>query len=744
MPLDREALQQRLLAAFREEAAERIGILTNGLARWRQGETTPESIESLYREVHSLKGAARAASLTAIERTCHAWETLFGAFKRGAIPIEPHAVELARSALAVVQRLLANETVAEESLQALIRALEEAAIGGSPDIQAVMLPEAVPAPVEATPPVHVSEDQTVRVTAHRLDRLLYLGEAMVQAKLEAQINAQTAKLTARHYETLRSRRQAVMPAANLLRAEPAEALPLRTRNAIKLLLDHVDWSFDYLEQRQTQAVQQARNNTHLWLALAQLSDALQQDLQSILLLSCQSISEGLPGLAQDIAAQTGKQVKLVVQGDMLQIDKRILDELRVVLVHLIRNAIDHGIEPPAQREAAGKPGTGLIRVEFSQESGDRFELTVTDDGGGMDGNRLKEKALALGVIKVEQADVMSAKECVQLAFLSGMSTTPMITDLSGRGLGLPIVQERVERLGGRVELESTPGRGCRFSLHLPLSLSTFRAVVVRAADQIFALPAMAVERCVRTPITAMRRVENRATLQVDEQVLPLWILAEVLELAPTPLEAEELTVILLGVRGDRIALLVDELLGDQEITVKPLGRQLIKVRNILGATVLGDGQLIPILHPQDLRESALACAGTALSADAMTKKSDTAPVRILVADDSFTSRGLLKGILEAADYEVITANDGLDAWNALKQGRFDLLVSDVEMPRMDGFTLTSRIRADRELGQLPIVLVTALKSPEDRARGLEAGANAYLAKSGFEGDSLIDAIRRLI
>lgn len=743
MPLDREALQQRLLAAFREEAAERVRILTNGLARWRQGDTTPESIESLYREVHSLKGAARAANLSAIERTCHAWETLFGAFKRGAIPIEPHAVELARSALAVVQRLLANEAVSEDALQALINALEATAIGGNPEVLAV-LPESPPLPTETAPASHGSEDQTVRVTAHRLDRLLYLGEAMVQAKLEAQINARTAKAQARHYETLRSRRQAVMPAANLLRAEPVETLPLRTRNAIKLLLDHVDWSFDYLEQRQAQAAQQARNNTHLWLALAQLSDALQQDLQSILLLSCQSVTEGLPGLAQDIAAQTGKQVKLIVQGDMLQIDKRILDELRVVLVHLIRNGIDHGIELPAQREAANKPAVGFIRVDFLQESGDRFEMTVSDDGSGMDGERLKEKALAQGTINEEQAAAMTAKECIQLAFLSGMSTTPMITDLSGRGLGLPIVQERVERLGGRIDLESTSGRGCRFSLHLPLSLSTFRAVIVRTADQLFALPAMAVERCVRTPITAMRRVENRATLQVDEQVLPLWILAEVLQLPPAPLAVEELTVVILGVRGDRIALLVDELLGDQEITVKSLGRQLTKVRNILGATVLGDGQLVPILHPQDLRESALACACTALSAATMAKKADATPVRILVADDSFTSRGLLKGILEAADYDVMTANDGLDAWNALKQGRFDLLVSDVEMPRMDGFTLTSRVRADRELGHLPIVLVTALKSPEDRARGLEAGANAYLAKSGFEGDSLIDAIRRLI
>jgi two-component system chemotaxis sensor kinase CheA len=424
-----------------------------------------------------------------------------------------------------------------------------------------------------------------------------------------------------------------------------------------------------------------------------------------------------------------------VRGESLQIDKRILDELRIVLTHLLRNAIDHGLEAPERRSAQGKSPQGKLLVELSQESADRFELRVSDDGAGIDPASLKAKALAAGLLSDEQAQALGEREALALIFLSGLSTSGMITDISGRGLGMAIVQDTVERLGGRIEVNSTRGSGTCFNLHLPLSLSTFRAVIVRNAERVFAVPAL--------PASALRTLENRPSVAFEGEVLPLWPLADVLGLGQPPIIASELTLLLLKVRGERFVLLVEELLGDQEIIVKNLGRQLQRVRNLMGATVLGDGQLVPILHPADLYRSALGAQDSSLRQQAQPRRSEAAQ-RLLIAEDSFTSRGLLKAILEAAGYRVTTANDGLEAWNALKQGQFDLLVSDVEMPRLDGFTLTSRIRADRTLADLPVVLVTALHSAEDRARGLEAGANAYLAKSGFEQDNLLEAIRRLI
>lgn len=731
MSLDREALRQRLLASFRVEAEERLGVLADGLANWREASASSESIESLFREVHSLKGASRAAGLAPIERLCHAWESLLGVVRRGQLSLTPERVELCRHTLKAVQKLHAGHPLEEHEQAALIDSLEAAALG-----ETVSLPETPP----STPPVAL-DPSTVRVSTQRLDSLLFQSEALLQHKLEAQAHVLNLKAHAAAFEPQRSKGLLSGGALKALRMGLDE-LPQSAHDGLKTVLDYLDWSLAQLDRLHFSATRLEKTGKHLAQGLTQLSESLFGELQAVLLLSGSSLLEGLPDMVQDLASQAGKRVELHTRGESLQVDKRILDELRTVLTHLLRNAIDHGLETPAQREQRGKAPVGRLQVELLQESADRFELRVSDDGHGIDLAHLKARAVASGLQTAEQAQALSDSEALTLIFVSGLSTSAIITDLSGRGLGMAIVLEVVERLGGRIELEST-AQGTCFHLHLPLSLSTFRAVIVRNAERVFAIPALAVERCLRLPSSAMKNLENRPSVVLEGEVLPVWPLADVLGLASLEQSASELTLLVLKVRGERFALLVEALLGDQEITVKSLGRQLLRVRNLLGATVLGDGQLVPILHPADLYRSALETAGSSLSQQSQ-QRSAVAPQRLLIAEDSFTSRGLLKAILEGAGYQVATANDGLEAWNALKQGQFDLLVSDVEMPRLDGFTLTSRIRADRELADLPVVLVTALHSAEDRARGLEAGANAYLVKSGFDQESLLDAIRRLI
>lgn len=732
MSLDRTALQQRLLESFRVEAGERLGVLADSLATWREANASRDAIESLFREVHSLKGAARAVGLAPIERLCHAWESLLGAVRGGHLELTAERVDLCRHALHAVQRLHAGQAPDGAEQGQLHDQLEAAARG-----EAVSLP----APAAANP-LQPADSGMVRVAARRLDTLLFHSESLLQHKLEAQAYARRLHEHAAAFEPQRGKR--LLGAASLKPLHAGlETLPPTSRDALKGLLEHLHWSQAQLDRLHFEALQLAKAGRHLAQGLAQLSDAHVGELQAVLLLAGSSLVEGLPAMLQDLASQAGKRVELQVRGTSLQVDKRILDELRTVLTHLLRNAVDHGLETPEQRTAGGKRPVGLVQVELLQESADRFELRVQDDGRGIAVAPLKAKAVATGLLGEEQAAALSEAEGRWLIFRSGLSTSALITDLSGRGLGMAIVQEVVERLGGRIELESTPGQGTCFHLHLPLSLSTFRAVIVRNAERTFAVPALAVERCLRLPASAVKNQENRPTLAFDGQVLPVWALADVLGLGRQDYGQGNLTLVLFKVRGERFAVLVDELLGDQEITVKSLGRQLLRVRNLLGATLLGDGQLVPILHPGDLYRSALAVGAGSLEAS-VGEGAESAVQRLLIAEDSFTSRGLLKAILEGAGYQVATANDGLEAWNALKQGAFDLLVSDVEMPRMDGFTLTSRIRADRALAELPVVLVTALHSAEDRARGLEVGANAYLVKSGFEQDSLLDAIRRLI
>jgi two-component system chemotaxis sensor kinase CheA len=738
MNLDRTALQQRLREGFRTEARERLLELADGLANWREGAADQDSIEPLFREVHSLKGAARAVGLTAIERICHAWESLLGAVRNGELQLTPERVDLCREALSAVRTLEADQALDRDQQRQLIGRLESASRGET--VEAVEGGSAAKLPA-STP---TGESNMVRVSTNNLDALLFHGETLLQHKLEAVALAQRLRDYARGFDVQRRRGLSAGSHAWQQLRDELETLPLASRDLLKGLLDQLDWSQAQLDRLHFEAMNLDKAARQLAAGLSQLSDSHAAEMLAVLLLPASNLVQGIPAMIQDLAAQSGKRVELQVHGTELKIDKRILDELRTPLTHLLRNAIDHAIESPSQREAQGKSSVGRLQIELNQESADRFQLNVRDDGRGIDTRALKARALETGLLNEEQAAHMSEAEASKLIFTSGLSTSAMITDLSGRGLGMAIVQEAVERIGGHIEIKSSPGEGTCFQLHLPLSLSTFRAVIVRNAERTFAIPALAVERCLRLPPERVRTTENRPSLSWEGQVLPVWPLADVLGLGRLEPDSSELTLLLLQVRGKRFVLLVDELLGDQEITIKSLGLQLRRVRNLLGATVLGDGRLVPILHPVDLYQSALSTNVSTLTRPDGDKVDTDRAQRLLIAEDSFTSRGLLKAILEAAGYQVATANDGLEAWNALKQEPFDLLISDVEMPRMDGFTLTDRVRSDPNLARLPVVLVTALESAEDRARGLEAGANAYLVKSGFAQDSLLDAIRRLI
>jgi two-component system chemotaxis sensor kinase CheA len=343
--------------------------------------------------------------------------------------------------------------------------------------------------------------------------------------------------------------------------------------------------------------------------------------------------------------------------------------------------------------------------------------------------------------------LLSEQESLALIFQSGLSTSPLITDISGRGLGMAIVREVIENLGGTIAVESRLGQGTTFRLVVPLTLATFRGVCVRVADRLFVIPTLALSRVVSAERNTIETVENRAALMIDGMPVMLVKLRDVLELPgpQTRAPGDKLFAMVLGAAERRVAFEVDEILGDQEILIKPLGRYLARVPNVLGAAVLGTGRVAPVLNSHDLLKSAATAARAYTSGnpgqDDEALKHDKS---ILVVEDSITARGLLKNILETAGYRVTTAVDGVDAWSTLRLESFQLVISDVEMPRMNGFDLTARIRADKKLTELPVLLLTALESREDRERGVDVGANAYIVKSDFDQERLLDVIRRLI
>ncbi|MCL6099520.1 MAG: response regulator, partial [Bacteroidetes bacterium] len=425
--------------------------------------------------------------------------------------------------------------------------------------------------------------------------------------------------------------------------------------------------------------------------------------------------------------------------------KRILEELKDPFMHLIRNCIDHGIEKSNERKQKGKNPRGLISIEIAQKESGKVEINFSDDGAGVDLEKVRTSALKQKLISDEDAGMMNDQQILSLVFHSGVSSSALITDISGRGLGLAIVREKVEKLGGSVSIKSRPGVGTSFQIILPLTLATFHGIFVRLDEQFLVIPTANVKRVIRVKKDDIKTVENKDTILLDGKVLSLVKLSDILGIELKESETEQYDVyqvVIVSLNENELALIVDEILGEQEVLIKPLGKQLTGLENISSVTVLGNGKVVPVLNVFDLMKSS-AKVPAAKSIASVAEKEDAKQKYVLVAEDSITARALLKNILEVAGYEVTTAVDGLDAFTQLKTKNFDIVVSDVDMPRMSGFDLTLKIRSEKKFSNTPVVLVTALESKEDRERGIDVGANAYIVKSSFDQKNLLEVIRQL-
>ena len=479
-------------------------------------------------------------------------------------------------------------------------------------------------------------------------------------------------------------------------------------------------------------------------SIAGMIGGLLDEVMTISMLPFTSLLEIMPKVVRDLAHDRGKEVALMTNGAEIKIDRRILDEMREPLIHLVRNCVDHGIESPEVRMAKKKPPVGTVIIDVVHKEGKSVEVLVSDDGAGIDVAEIGRSAVRLGILSKEEADRMDEPRLLRLIFFSGMTTSPIITDISGRGLGLAIVQERVEKLGGAVFCETTAGKGVSFRILLPLTLATFRGLIVHTEDHQVVVPLTGLDRTLRVKQDDIKTVENKETITLEGQTIPLVPLRAVLELPRREkqgIKTGTVPAIVLGTAEHRIAFTVDDILHEQEVLVKNLGRQLVRVRNITGATVLGTGRVVPVLNVPDLLKSAVKVA---VPAEEPLVVEETEKKSILVVEDSITARALLKNILESAGYDVKSAVDGLDAYTMLRVEDFGLVVSDVDMPKMNGFELTTKIRSDKRLAELPVILVTALDSREDRERGIDVGANAYIVKSSFDQSNLLEVIKRLI
>jgi two-component system chemotaxis sensor kinase CheA len=475
-------------------------------------------------------------------------------------------------------------------------------------------------------------------------------------------------------------------------------------------------------------------------------DELQAKMRNIKMLPLSTIFEGFPRMVRDIASQQGKEVNLVISGEETELDKKILEGIKSSLIHILRNCIDHGIEEPDRRVTLGKPRDGTIKVSAFQEA-DNVVITIEDDGRGLDIDQIKETAAKKRIVSGRDLETMSEKELLNIIFMNGYSTSPIVTDVSGRGMGLDIVKRSITELKGQVILETQRNIQTKFTLVLPLTIAVIQALLVKVQNMVFALPMLSITESIKVRMDDISTVEGRMAIQFREQIIPLVRLNEVLELPPTREEErkgmDEMLLLIATYLDRRIGFIVDEIVGEEEVFIKSLGKHLGKVKNVSGAIIMASGEVVVALDIADL------VTYSALSLHPVTEKGPPSSMkrkekRILIVEDAFSTRELEKSILETHGYLVDTAVDGLDALDRMTGAQYDLVVSDVEMPRMDGFELCRTLKKKEETKDIPFVMVTALQKEEDKRRGIEVGAAAYIVKSAFEQMNLLDTIERLV
>jgi two-component system sensor histidine kinase and response regulator WspE len=454
---------------------------------------------------------------------------------------------------------------------------------------------------------------------------------------------------------------------------------------------------------------------------------------------------GFPRLVRDLARTLGKEIRFEVAGEQTGVDRDILDKLEAPLSHLIRNAVDHGLETPAERTAAGKPATGTIRLEARHRAG-MLHITLADDGRGIDVERLRERAVARGLVAQAVAERLGELELLEFLFLPGFTTSERVTEISGRGVGLDVVQSMVKGVGGTVRVASQPGRRTVFTLQLPITMSVILALLLQIAGEPYAFPLTRIDHILPVPQAAIRTVEGRQYFDRDGTATGLVLAAQILDVVGPP-PPDPLPVVVVSDRGQQFGMIVDAFLGERDLEVRPLDTRLGKVADINSASLLESGDPVLIVDVEDLvRSIDNVLSGRRLSRVEFEQLAEAARPRkrILVVDDSITVRELERQLLQSRGYAVDVAVDGMDGWNSVRSTPYDLIVTDVDMPRMDGIGLVSLVKADPTRREIPVVIVSYKDREEDRLRGLDAGANRYLTKSSFHDETFVDTIVDLI
>jgi chemotaxis protein histidine kinase CheA/CheY-like chemotaxis protein len=714
-----------LLATFRAEVEERLASLQSGLLQLETHQAPRQVVTLLFRDAHTVKGSARMLGLEGVLHVAHNMEDLLGALRDGRFAVRKDHVDLLLAACDGISRALPGEdALDDDALQPIVDALVAAVAGAEPCDVPVLASVEVPELVPEDLPRQGSD--SVRVAASKVyDLLDVVGEADLGARRVEQTTGTLLSLAADQARWAGVLRQATHKHAATLPPDVALALH-RLVGASDEMAGTVRGLRELVEGHRG--------------GMALVRDGA----MGLAMVPVRRVFAALPRILRDVAQATGKDVELVMTGEDVELDKQVLDGVADALKHLVINAVDHGCESPATRRAAGKPERAVVTVT-ARSVGGTVVIEVADDGAGVDEDAVREKAARLGMIPADSPLVGSA--LLALLFTPAFSTSDTVTETSGRGVGLDVVRDAVEELGGSVEVRSEPGAGTVFVLTLPITLGVLRCLIARVGDERYAVPVPGVVESLSLRDAEVHTLAGAPVVLRHGVSVPLLDLGAALGLVRDGAEAPRAALVVRHTSGQQLAWAVDRLEGESELVVKDLGMFLGRVPFVAGATIDGDGSVVCLIDLRELADRAVGTTAFAVPSAPAASKAATPTgkrARILVVEDSVGVRELERVILEAAGYLVETAVDGLDGASRLRDDPADLVLSDVEMPGMDGFDLTRTIRRTKGWENVPVVIMTSRGEDHARQAGLDAGCSAYLLKNEFDQEQLVSTVRRLV
>jgi two-component system sensor histidine kinase and response regulator WspE len=768
-----------MLELFRLEAESQAALLGDGILAIEQGRHDAQTIDSMMRAAHSLKGAARIVGVAPAEAVAHALEDRLVAAGRDR-GVDPRSVDTLLAAVDFLGRIATDERATDPSgpwhdeARGIVEGLRGLAAGPPATVPpppephpapgstpAAAVPVAPPPPTpsggggDATAGPHAATrsarrqpddagDRVVRVSAESLTRLVGLaGESLVEARLLRPFVDALVRLRETHLALCDD----LADLRDTLGDHPAAPRAPSTRSDA-VAIERLDRAHRRAEDLLAELTRRIEGFESFARRNEDLAGRLHHEVITSRMRPIADGLRGLPRLVRDLARTLGKEARLIVTGGQTGVDRDILDSLEATLSHLVRNAVDHGLETAAERLAAGKPAEGTIRLEAAHRAG-MLTVTVADDGRGIDLDGLRRSIVERGLAPDDVARRLGEQELLEFLFLPGFSTRSTVSEISGRGVGLDAVQTMAKSVGGGIRVASLPGRSMRFTLQLPITMSVIRAVLVSVRGDPYAFPLTRIDRICFVDRTALGSIEGRQFFDLDGTAVGLVSASEVLGFGVGDPPAEDrLPIVVVSDRGKRFGLIVDAVLGERDLDVRPLDPRLGKVPDVASASLLENGDPVLIVDAEDLvRSIDNLLAGGRPSPVRMESAGPDGPPprskRILVVDDSITVRELERQLLESRGYSVDVAVDGMDGWNTFRSGDYDLVVSDVDMPRLDGIGLVKLIRSDTRRGRTPVVIVSYKDREEDRLRGLDAGADRYLTKGSFHDETFVTTVAAL-